>query len=160
MSGVGLTQIGEFSFVLVQVAREAGHVGDDVCSIAILAASLLTILINAWLPMRYVPDWIGALRVRRTAVEQARAAPPPPGARAGVRLGGVGSAVGEALETFALPFTVMDRDPDLIRALRGRVILPLRRRRPATCCARRARRRRLIVAACRGRPGRARRPRR
>ena len=27
--GVGLTQIGEFSFVLVQVARDAGHVGAD-----------------------------------------------------------------------------------------------------------------------------------
>ena len=30
MVGVGLTQIGEFSFVLVQVARSAGHVGADV----------------------------------------------------------------------------------------------------------------------------------
>src|SRR3989454_11631688 len=28
--GVGFTQIGEFSFVLVQVARQAGHVGQDV----------------------------------------------------------------------------------------------------------------------------------
>src|SRR5207253_2119550 len=28
--GVGLAQIGEFSFILVQVAREAGHVGADV----------------------------------------------------------------------------------------------------------------------------------
>ena len=28
--GVGLTQIGEFSFVLVQVAKTAGHVGEDV----------------------------------------------------------------------------------------------------------------------------------
>src|SRR5207253_1990196 len=30
--GVGLAQIGEFSFILVQVAREAGHVGADVYS--------------------------------------------------------------------------------------------------------------------------------
>ena len=44
--GVGLTQIGEFSFILVQVARTAGHVGADVYS-ATLAASLVTILINA-----------------------------------------------------------------------------------------------------------------
>ena len=48
----GLTQIGEFSFILVQVARTAGQVGDDVYS-ATLAASLLTILINALL-VRYV----------------------------------------------------------------------------------------------------------
>jgi CPA2 family monovalent cation:H+ antiporter-2 len=56
--GVGLTQIGEFSFVLVQVARTAGLVGDAVYS-ATLAASLLTILSNALL-VRYVPVWLVA----------------------------------------------------------------------------------------------------
>jgi CPA2 family monovalent cation:H+ antiporter-2 len=54
--GVGLTQIGEFSFILVQVARGAGHVGDDVYN-ATLAASLLTILINATL-VRLAPRWL------------------------------------------------------------------------------------------------------
>jgi len=44
--GIGLTQIGEFSYVLVQVARKAQLVGDDVYN-ATLAASLLTILLNA-----------------------------------------------------------------------------------------------------------------
>jgi len=43
--GTGLGQIGEFSFVLVQVARSAGQVGDDLYQ-ATLAASVLTILIN------------------------------------------------------------------------------------------------------------------
>ncbi len=43
--GIGLGQIGEFSFVLVQVARSAGQVGDDLYQ-ATLAASVLTILIN------------------------------------------------------------------------------------------------------------------
>jgi len=41
--GVGLTQIGEFSFILVQVARNSGLVGSDVYN-ATLAASLVTIL--------------------------------------------------------------------------------------------------------------------
>jgi CPA2 family monovalent cation:H+ antiporter-2 len=50
---VGLTQIGEFSFILVQVARSAGHVGSDVYT-ATLAAALLSILLNAAL-VRYVP---------------------------------------------------------------------------------------------------------
>src|SRR6185503_18239770 len=59
--GVGLAQIGEFSFILVQVARQAGHVGDDVYS-ATLAASLVTILINAAL-VRLVPRWIGPARL-------------------------------------------------------------------------------------------------
>lgn len=51
--GVGLTQIGEFSFVLVQAARTVGHIGDEVYN-ATLAASLITIILNAalvrWLP--------------------------------------------------------------------------------------------------------------
>lgn len=54
---VGLTQIGEFSFILVQAARSAGHIGGDVYS-ATLAASLLSVLANAAL-VRYVPAWIG-----------------------------------------------------------------------------------------------------
>jgi monovalent cation:H+ antiporter-2, CPA2 family len=54
--GVGLTQIGEFSYVLVQVARDARLVEPDVYS-ATLAASLLTILLNAFL-MRAAPGWI------------------------------------------------------------------------------------------------------
>ena len=55
--GVGLTQIGEFSYVLVRVARDAGLVGNDVYG-ATLAASLLTILLNAFL-MHAVPNLIG-----------------------------------------------------------------------------------------------------
>ena len=55
---VGLTQNGEFSYVLVQVARDAGLVPEEVYS-ATLAASLLTILANALL-MRKVPDWVRA----------------------------------------------------------------------------------------------------
>ncbi len=51
--GAGLTQIGEFSFVLVQAARTVGHIGDEVYN-ATLAASLITIILNAalvrWLP--------------------------------------------------------------------------------------------------------------
>jgi monovalent cation:H+ antiporter-2, CPA2 family len=46
--GVGLTQIGEFSFVLVGVAHTARLVGDDVYH-ATLAASLVSILANALL---------------------------------------------------------------------------------------------------------------
>jgi CPA2 family monovalent cation:H+ antiporter-2 len=59
--GVGLTQIGEFSFILVQVARQAELVGDDVYN-ATLASSLLTILLNAVL-VRYVPEWLAAPEV-------------------------------------------------------------------------------------------------
>ena len=48
MVGIGLTQIGEFSYVLVRVARDAHIVGDDMYN-AVLAASVITILINGLL---------------------------------------------------------------------------------------------------------------
>jgi monovalent cation:H+ antiporter-2, CPA2 family len=51
--GLGLTQIGEFSYVLVRVARDAHIVTDDVYH-ATLAASLITILLNGLL-MRALP---------------------------------------------------------------------------------------------------------
>jgi CPA2 family monovalent cation:H+ antiporter-2 len=59
--GVGLTQIGEFSYVLARVARDAGLVGTDVYG-ATLAASLVTIIVNAFL-MHFVPRWIESPRI-------------------------------------------------------------------------------------------------
>jgi len=53
MVGLGLTQIGEFSYVLVKVARDAQIVGDDMYN-AVLAASVITILINGVL-LRLAP---------------------------------------------------------------------------------------------------------
>jgi monovalent cation:H+ antiporter-2, CPA2 family len=46
--GVGLTQIGEFSFILAQVSLRAGIIGTDVYN-AVLVTSLITILVNATL---------------------------------------------------------------------------------------------------------------
>src|SRR5882757_9014881 len=48
MVGLGLTQIGEFSYVLVRVARDAHLVTDDMYH-ATLAASVITILLNGLL---------------------------------------------------------------------------------------------------------------
>jgi len=56
MVGLGLTQIGEFSYVLVRVARDAHIVGDDMYN-AVLAASVFTILINGLL-LRFLPGRI------------------------------------------------------------------------------------------------------
>ncbi len=44
--GVGLTQIGEFSFILAEVSQHSGLIGPDLYNAA-LAASLVTILANA-----------------------------------------------------------------------------------------------------------------
>jgi CPA2 family monovalent cation:H+ antiporter-2 len=124
--GIGLTQIGEFSFILVQAARTAGHVGEDVYN-ATLAASLVTILINAAL-VRYAPDWIGRVRLTRQERQLPHSAAQPEGLSGHVLLmgfGRVGSAVGEALETFGVPYVVIETDPDVVKELRGRGVASL-----------------------------------
>jgi K+:H+ antiporter len=117
--GVGLTQIGEFSFVLVQVARQAGHVGLDVYN-ATLAASLVTILLNAVL-VRVVPGWIGPGRLDRpTLTWGLRSARELEGHVVLCGFGRVGSAIGEALETFGVPYVAIETDPDIVKSLRAR----------------------------------------
>jgi len=54
----GLTQIGELSFVVVQVARSSGLVGENVFSAAI-AASLVSIFLNAFI-VRAAFGWVSA----------------------------------------------------------------------------------------------------
>jgi CPA2 family monovalent cation:H+ antiporter-2 len=57
----GLTQIGELSFVLVQVARSAGLVSEEIFS-AMIAASLLSISLNVFLvraALRWHDRWAG-----------------------------------------------------------------------------------------------------
>src|SRR6266852_3570657 len=118
--GVGLTQIGEFSFILVQVARQAGHVGQDLYN-ATLAASLVTILINAFL-VRLVPSWIGPARLDDTAALTLglRSAQMLEGHVVLCGFGRVGSAIGEALETFGVPYVAVETDPDIVKSLRAR----------------------------------------
>src|SRR5436309_1166971 len=115
--GLGLAQIGEFSFILVGVARQAGHVGDDMYG-ATLAASLVTVLINAAL-VRLVARWLGPPRHEPTATLGL-----PSGNLEGhVVVGGfgrVGSAIGEALETFSIPYVAIETDPDIVKSLRAR----------------------------------------
>lgn len=117
--GVGLTQIGEFSFILVQVARQAGHV-DDAIYQTTLAASLVTILANAAL-MRVAPRWLARLGFGVPTVTQpaARTARDP---RHVVLcgFGRVGSAVGEALDAFGVPYVAIERDPEIVKGLRTR----------------------------------------
>lgn len=120
--GVGLAQIGEFSFVLVQVARDAGHV-DATLYNAILAASLLTLLLNAAL-VRVGPGWLGRLRLWLRARPVAASTPPAPTVPEHhvvlCGFGRVGSAIGEALDSFQLSYVVIETDPDIIKGLRER----------------------------------------
>jgi CPA2 family monovalent cation:H+ antiporter-2 len=121
LAGAGLAQIGEFSYVLVRVARDTGHVNSDVYN-ATLAASLLTILLNAPL-VRHAPRWLTALGLI-DAGRASRSRPPAAEERGGhvvlCGFGRVGSAVGEALATFGLRYTVIERDPDVVKGLIAR----------------------------------------
>ncbi|WP_175304356.1 cation:proton antiporter [Candidatus Nitrospira nitrificans] len=121
--GIGLTQIGEFSFVLVQVAKGAGHIGSEVYN-ATLAASVITILINAAL-VRYVPDWLARRRLAHDQHDMTPWHPESEPLQQHVVLcgfGRVGSSLGRALDAFSLPYVVIDRNPDIIRRLQGRHI--------------------------------------
>ena len=77
LTGVGLAQIGEFSFVLVQAARREGFIAEDIYQ-ATLATSLITILLNATL-VQLVSRYIGSLRAARGPIRlRARRGPPSP----------------------------------------------------------------------------------
>lgn len=122
LAAVGRTQIGEFSFVLVQVARQANLVGEDVYN-ATLAASLVTILGNAAL-VKYASEWLGNKRLHST----------PMHAHEDDRLrewdghivvcgfGRMGGPAGTAFDTFSLPFMVIEIDPEVVRKARAKGI--------------------------------------
>jgi CPA2 family monovalent cation:H+ antiporter-2 len=119
LTGIGLAQIGEFSFVLVRAARREGHIGDDVYQ-ATLAASLLTILINAVL-VRAAPRYLGALRAATSALPAQDVATEEVDRHVVLcGYGRVGSAVAEALDTFSVRWVAIENDPDVVRGLRER----------------------------------------
>ncbi len=59
MVGIGLTQIGEFSYVLVRVARDSHILGDSFYN-AVLAASVVSIVLNG-LALRLLPKSASSL---------------------------------------------------------------------------------------------------
>ena len=63
----GLTQIGELSFVVVQVARSSGIVAENVFSTAI-AASLISILLNVFI-VRWAFAWLGRTDTESQVIE-------------------------------------------------------------------------------------------
>jgi len=119
---VSLTQIGEFAFLLARAGMSAGHLDQAVFNATLLTA-LLTILLNAVL-LRTVPAWLaGRDRVSLADTRSThRDDDTPRGHVILCGFGPLGSAVGEALETFKVPFLVVETDPDTIRGLAGRGI--------------------------------------
>jgi len=120
---VGLTQIGEFSFVLVQVARNAGILGSEIYN-ATLAASLVTILLNAAL-VRFTPAALTRVGFVREAKQVPEGVVPEEGMRDHVVVcgyGRVGSGIGSAFQTFGIRYSVIEIDPDVVGTLKTRGI--------------------------------------
>lgn len=123
---LGLTQIGEFSFVLVQVARNAGIIGSELYN-ATLAASLITILLNAAL-VRYSPALATKMRLSKQMPDLTRKIEDMEDTHDHVIIcgfGRVGSAIGYALETFGVRDLAVEFDPDVYATIRSRGVMAL-----------------------------------
>jgi monovalent cation:H+ antiporter-2, CPA2 family len=118
---IGLTQIGEFSFVLVQVARSAGIVGNEMYN-ATLAASLVTILLNAAL-VRRMPAALARIRLaklRPRLQQKTEEIENIPNHVVICGFGRVGSAIGYALEAFGIRYLIVEIDPDVLETAQAR----------------------------------------
>jgi CPA2 family monovalent cation:H+ antiporter-2 len=118
MAGLGLTQIGEFSYVLAGVGMET-HLLSASLYDAILATSAVTIVLNA-LFFRRTPQWIQTALKKAAEPAPAMEAEPVEGHVLLCGFGRVGRAVTDALERFGLPYTVVDIDPRAVREARAR----------------------------------------
>jgi CPA2 family monovalent cation:H+ antiporter-2 len=109
MAGLGLTQIGEFSYVLAGVGRLHGLLSPAVYD-AILATSLVTILANALL-FRRTPAWLRRLLAERISPPEPEPASAAEGHALVCGFGRVGRQVADALDAFGTPYAVIDLDP-------------------------------------------------
>lgn len=116
--GLGQAQIGEFSFIIAQLGYATGLLSAELYS-AVLATSVITLLVNALIFRRSRPleRWADRRGLPAVAVP-----PDPEPAVVIVGYGRVGGTIGEALESFSVPFAVVDFNPVVIQALRGRGI--------------------------------------
>src|SRR5436309_27248 len=118
-AALGLTQIGEFSYILAGVGRNHGLLPSAMYD-AVLATSLVTILINA-LVFRRRPTWVQRLVSGQETVPSPAAAAVAPEVQVTVcGFGRVGREVADALDAFHIPYPVVDLDPEATREARSR----------------------------------------
>ena len=120
LAALGLTQIGEFSFILVQVARNSQLVGADVYN-ATLAASLITILMNAVI-FRKGSDWIRARQLRSSAAGLQTETDELHGHAVICGFGRIGGPAGTAFAAFGIPYVVLEIDPVIVHDAREKGI--------------------------------------
>lgn len=123
--GVGLAQIGEFSFILADLGVELGMLTDDIRNI-ILATSILSIFLN---PALFAAA--SRLRARGGEPVPAESAPAPAAKLAPTTLTGhavlvgygrVGQMLGENLVRDGWPLLVIEDAADVVEKLRARGI--------------------------------------
>jgi CPA2 family monovalent cation:H+ antiporter-2 len=124
--GMSIAQIGEFSFVLGYTGRQAGLIGDDDYSVFLLVAvgSMIASPFLVSNSSRVVAGLarISALRRldhRRIAPESAEQ-PPPENHLIIAGYGLNGRNLASALQTFGLPFAVLEINPDTVQAAQRR----------------------------------------
>lgn len=126
-TALAFTQIGEFSFVMGKMGAELGLLSLAGYN-ALLASSLLSIFLSSFLFRLAPPLWdfvsrkFPRLDVERRVVGLDLEV--PEGAPLGGHVivcgyGRMGSAVGEALERFRVPFVVVERDPEKAQKLKS-----------------------------------------
>jgi CPA2 family monovalent cation:H+ antiporter-2 len=129
LTGVGLVQSGEFSFLLASMGAGLGVVGQDAFG-AMLRTTVASIVLAPALHEAARP----ALRWLEPRLPEPALArvPSPDGAAAPLRghavrlgYGRVGRVIGEALRRRGLRFAVVDQDPRVVRRLRREGVLAL-----------------------------------
>ena len=120
LCGLGMVQVGEFSFILVAAAHAMGIVSQDFLSLIVVSAVLtmgLTPLIIAGgsNAVTYLSQHIHALRPYQLGDVRSETRPPPLiGHTIICGLGRVGSLVAQALSDQDVPFIVIDLDPRVV----------------------------------------------
>ncbi|HEY9899305.1 MAG TPA: cation:proton antiporter [Pantanalinema sp.] len=126
--GLGLAQIGEFTFILAKLGQQQGLISASLFSL-ILTGALVTILITPLLMQAATPMYLGLAKIPwlRRARPAGAKAPLATGDLGGMvdhvvvcGFGRVGSNLGEVLIRHGYPVLVIDTDQNLIQDLRRR----------------------------------------
>lgn len=132
MSGLALGQIGEFSFVIIQIALSRELLSPDrygvIIAAAVISMALTPLLLHLGRPLYQLASALPWLRRFTRAVAEE-----PELARARAQsnhvllcgYGRVGRIVGEALRHFGAPLVVIDYDQDNVMQLRREGLLAL-----------------------------------
>ena len=124
LSGFGLFQIGEFSFILAQSGIDMGIVSDDFYSLIVASAiitMLLTPLSMSLISLLYSKADLSQLEMASQASSSASLSPPQSNSPDTVLIAGygrVGKNIAQGLQDARIPYIVIEIDPDLINKLR------------------------------------------